>query len=560
MIYWKNSSNVSFLVNTKEALRRASAERISSQNDNTSYLPDMTKKADTINDKDKLGENSIGLERAQFLERYKKEKNQIPKTDKKKPAEALNNRYEEKRLIEARANEPRRLNKLNSDRISSEKEIERGSNGPGISNPRSERIDKLVAERIAAQKKKFQNMYQEESYSSEYASSGNDIDSQVVRNNSNFNKKRQDSDVSKAKSMAREAARLEAQQQARDIESKRVASERAKYLERKKIFDEKAERRAQQVREVESKRIASQRARDLQRQEKSEKMERERARLEAQQQTRDIEARMARKRAQHTKEIESKRNKNLERKKIFDEKAERKANERARLLEAQQQARDIELKRIASERATDSERKRIFDEINAAKARLKAEKLAKDIENKNRENIERMSKNKDTCDFNDRELDRQRADYNDYDGQSSYQSQVEAAMRAATEKAERLIAEEEAKLAEEQKFALQKDVESLSSTGTDPEKIWAEKCEEERIMNEQKTLADTIIRDANASLNQAYKSRDTSEILRLNSVLAEAKLLLEEKDAELAIIAEEKNLAAELLAEILRMRGDETEE
>ena len=61
-----------------------------------------------------------------------------------------------------------------------------------------------------------------------------------------------------------------------------------------------------------------------------------------------------------------------------------------------------------------------------------------------------------------------------------------------------------------------------------------------------------IVEDSNVSLNKAYELGNTSEILRLNSVLAQAKQVIREKDEELAIIEEEKNLAAELLAEILR--------
>ena len=173
-----------------------------------------------------------------------------------------------------------------------------------------------------------------------------------------------------------------------------------------------------------------------------------------------------------------------------------------------------------------------------------------EIENKNRDNNERMSKDKDRFESN-RELDRQRSDHNEYDGQNSYRAKVEAAMRAATDKAERLIADEEARLAEELNLASEEDEESLSIE-TDPERIWKEKCEEEVIMNEQKNIAIMIVEDSNVSLNKAYELGNTSEILRLNSVLAQAKQVIREKDEELTIIEEEKNLAAELLAEILR--------
>jgi len=284
----------------------------------------------------------------------------------------------------------------------------------------------------------------------------------------------------KAESMIAERTRLEAQQKARHIENKLKAAERAKI--------EKMER---------AKLVAQQKAFDIQRKREAAERARiermERAKLEAEKKARDIEIAAERAKA-----------KRMERFRL--EEAKRMDYERLKL-EAEQKARDIEAKRMAEEQAN-------AERVQAEKARFE-------------------SMNKEALD-----VDKARAD------KAAYQARVTEEMKIATERAEKLIAEEEAILKQNPKDP------SFAPSKIDPQEILTNKSAEEARVNEEKLIAIEVVEEANTAYKKAYDEGDTTEVIRLAAIQAQAEQLIKEKNEELTIIAEEKRLAAEILAEM----------
>merc|ERR1711862_379445 len=130
-------------------------------------------------------------------------------------------------------------------------------------------------------------------------------------------------------------------------------------------------------------------------------------------------------------------------------------------------------------------------------------------------------------------------------------------VRFATEKAEKFISEEEARIAEASRLNRKRSTGYSSSSMAASSRFRRNKSTtiqqslsrisiEEAKVKEEKQLVTEILQEAKIASEIAQSEADATELVRLAAVQAEAERLIEQKNKELDIIAEEKRLANDM--------------
>jgi len=96
---------------------------------------------------------------------------------------------------------------------------------------------------------------------------------------------------------------------------------------------------------------------------------------------------------------------------------------------------------------------------------------------------------------------------------------------------------------------------SLPTMNIDAQQILAKKTAEEIRVKEEKLIAIQIIEDVKIASKRAYENGDSSELVRLASVQANAEQVAYERNQELAIISEQRRLIEEMEAAIIKRRN-----
>lgn len=223
--------------------------------------------------------------------------------------------------------------------------------------------------------------------------------------------------------------------------------------------------------------------------------------------------------------------------------------------------RILELKRISAAKAR-SERIAAMKAALEEERRIEADKVQDELMAAERVRLEAQQRSRDIAEKRlaaekDNKLDAEciGADVTNRKGADAhYQALITDGMSFATEKAEKFIAEEEARIAEATRrkgssssrrtpIISNKKHHRLAS----PKQLLSRISVEEARVKEEKQLVKEILEEAKIASQIAQEDADASELVRLAAVQAEAERLIQEKNQQLAIIAKEKRLATEMV-------------
>ena len=225
-------------------------------------------------------------------------------------------------------------------------------------------------------------------------------------------------------------------------------------------------------------------------------------------------------------------------------------SELKRIDEQRARAQKIEAMKRALEEERRIEAERVQDEAMAAeRVRLEAQQRARDIDAKRKATEEtrnettkqrkQYKQNKEFIDVQFEIVGNQKPKH--------YDALMTDGMSFATEKAEKFIAEQESRLAEDLRSR-----NPRKKVVASPKQFLGRIAVEEARLREEKALAEEILQDAKIASKFALEECDTTELVRLAAVESEAARIIEDKNHELAIIEKEKRLAEQIVDEIER--------